>query len=129
MSPSGDRIFVTNYTHHKVLTLARDGTILCTCTDPDLQSPNGIHVTAQEQVLVCGADSNTILQLDVEGRKKLATLATRRDNTYHTVILIQQEHSLNICGTIRFQENPGDRFNKHRSTHLRYDTFSKIHTC
>ncbi|XP_052231811.1 uncharacterized protein LOC127845132 [Dreissena polymorpha] len=79
VSPSGAKIFVTNNDHNKVLTLARDEALLCTFTDPDLQSPCGINVTAQGQVLVCGELSKTLLQLDGEGRKKLATLATSRD--------------------------------------------------
>ncbi|KAH3750233.1 hypothetical protein DPMN_184752 [Dreissena polymorpha] len=79
MSPSGDKIFVTNYDRDKVITLARDGTVLCTFTDPDLKLPSGIHVTALGKVLVCGGSSNTILQLDGERKKKLATLATRSD--------------------------------------------------
>ncbi|KAH3720310.1 hypothetical protein DPMN_063207 [Dreissena polymorpha] len=79
VSPSGDKIFVTNPFHHKVLTLATDGTVLHTFTNPDLRDPNGIHVTDLGQVLVCGESSKTIIQLDGEGKKKLATLATRRD--------------------------------------------------
>ncbi|XP_052235695.1 uncharacterized protein LOC127847674 isoform X5 [Dreissena polymorpha] len=82
VSPSGDKIFVTNFAHDKVITLARDGTVICTFTDPELVGPRGIHVTAQGQVLVCGASSRTILQLDGEGKKKLATLATRSDGLY-----------------------------------------------
>ncbi|KAH3750241.1 hypothetical protein DPMN_184802 [Dreissena polymorpha] len=41
-----------------------------------MKCPDGIHVTAQGQVLVCGRYSRTVLQLDGEGRKKLATLAS-----------------------------------------------------
>ncbi|KAH3749977.1 hypothetical protein DPMN_184493 [Dreissena polymorpha] len=36
-------------------------------------------MTALGQVLVCGTISNTVLQLDGEGKKKLATLVTRSD--------------------------------------------------
>ncbi|KAH3718056.1 hypothetical protein DPMN_060854 [Dreissena polymorpha] len=85
VSPSGDKIFITNKSHHKVLTLARDGTVLQTFKDPDLQHPRGIHVTALGQVLVCGGSSHTILQLDGEGKKKLATLATKRLKYPHSV--------------------------------------------
>ncbi|KAH3717361.1 hypothetical protein DPMN_060147 [Dreissena polymorpha] len=87
VSPSGDKILITNHSHNKVLTLARDGTVLQTFTDPDLQHPRGIHVTALGQVLVCGESSSTIIQLDGEGKKKLATLATRKDglNYPHSV--------------------------------------------
>ncbi|KAH3749949.1 hypothetical protein DPMN_184465 [Dreissena polymorpha] len=79
VSPSGDTLFFTNNSHHKVLSLARDGTVHHTFTDPDLQFTAGIHVTAQGQVLVCGGVSHTIIQLDGKGKKKLATLATRKD--------------------------------------------------
>ncbi|XP_052248610.1 uncharacterized protein LOC127856442 [Dreissena polymorpha] len=73
VSPSGDRIFVTNPNQNTVLTLARDGTVLHIFTHPDLQTPSGIHVTAKGQVLVCGRASFNVLQLDGEGKKKLAT--------------------------------------------------------
>ncbi|XP_052230959.1 uncharacterized protein LOC127844604 isoform X3 [Dreissena polymorpha] len=82
VNPTGDKIFVTNNDHRKVLTLARDGSVLCTFTDPDLQRPLGIHVTAQGQMLMCGGLSNTFLQLHGEGRKKLSTLATKRDGLF-----------------------------------------------
>ncbi|XP_052256838.1 uncharacterized protein LOC127862015 [Dreissena polymorpha] len=85
VSPSGDKIFVTNQSHHKVLTLATDGTVLHTFTDPDLQAPTGIHVTDLGQVLVCGKSSKTIIQLDGEGKEWLATLATRRDGLAYPV--------------------------------------------
>ncbi|KAH3852942.1 hypothetical protein DPMN_095463 [Dreissena polymorpha] len=39
----------------------------------------GVHVTPAGQVLVCGYNSNTILQIDSQGSRKLATLATERD--------------------------------------------------
>ena len=77
VSPAGEKIFVTNNSHSKVLTLARDGTVLHTF--PDLQDPGGIHVTDLGQVLVWESSVSDILQLDGEGKKKLATLATRKD--------------------------------------------------
>ncbi|KAH3776080.1 hypothetical protein DPMN_177493 [Dreissena polymorpha] len=81
VSQIGDKIYVINCSHHKVITLARDGyRVLCTFTDPDLQLPSFIHVTAQGQVLVCGASSHTLLQLNGEGRKNLATLVTMQDS-------------------------------------------------
>ncbi|KAH3749938.1 hypothetical protein DPMN_184453 [Dreissena polymorpha] len=81
VSSSGDKIhvLVTNLSHSKVLTLDRDGTVLHTFTDPGLKYQAGIHMTALGQVLVCGRLSSTVLQLDGEGKKKLATLATRSD--------------------------------------------------
>ncbi|KAH3879356.1 hypothetical protein DPMN_003258 [Dreissena polymorpha] len=72
VSPTGDRLYIINRYQHKLLTLARDGTLLATYTDYALRWPRG-------QVLVCGLWSNTVLQMGREGESKLATLATRED--------------------------------------------------
>ncbi|XP_052230612.1 uncharacterized protein LOC127844446 [Dreissena polymorpha] len=79
LSPDGERIFVTNLTNNKLLTLAKDGALLSTFTDSDLQKPHGLHVTPAGQVLVCAQSSNTVIQVDHEGRNKLATLASNKD--------------------------------------------------
>ncbi|KAH3806172.1 hypothetical protein DPMN_134488 [Dreissena polymorpha] len=78
VSPTGDRLYITSWNPYKLLTLARDGTLLATYTDPALVYPRGLHVTPAGQVLVCGW-SNTVLQVDREGQSKLANLATQKD--------------------------------------------------
>ncbi|XP_052222316.1 uncharacterized protein LOC127838540 [Dreissena polymorpha] len=77
VSPAGDRIYVTNYWQHKVITLATDGTLISTFTEQD--SPSAVHVTPSGQVLVCLFCSFTVIQVDHEGRKKLTTLASEKD--------------------------------------------------
>ncbi|KAH3894580.1 hypothetical protein DPMN_018737 [Dreissena polymorpha] len=79
VSPLGDRLYISSYLQDKLLTLARDGTLLATYTDPALGWPHGLHVTPAGQVLVCGWQSNTVLQVGWEGESKLATLATQED--------------------------------------------------
>ncbi|KAH3717134.1 hypothetical protein DPMN_059913 [Dreissena polymorpha] len=105
VSPSGDKIFITNSSHSKVLTLARDGTVLQTFTDPDLQHPRCIHVTALGQVLVCGVSSSTIIQLDGEGKKKLATLATKRDGLNHPLSVFYNRSTASFIVGQRFCNN------------------------
>ncbi|KAH3881912.1 hypothetical protein DPMN_005839 [Dreissena polymorpha] len=79
VSPTGDRLYIISYFQHKLLTLARDGTLLATYTDPALAGLIGLHVTPAGQVLVCGHLSHTVLQVGWEGESKLATLATQED--------------------------------------------------
>ncbi|KAH3896430.1 hypothetical protein DPMN_020607 [Dreissena polymorpha] len=79
VSPTGDRLYIISYGPNKLLTLARDGTLLATYTDPALYGPHGLHVTPAGQVLVCGFWFNTVLQVGWEGESKLATLATQED--------------------------------------------------
>ena len=74
MSPTGDRLYITSHWHNRLLTLARDGTVLATFTDPELRWPDGLHVTPAGQVLVCGYGSDTVVQVDREGRRKVASL-------------------------------------------------------
>ncbi|XP_052230337.1 uncharacterized protein LOC127844280 [Dreissena polymorpha] len=85
VSPSGDRIYVTNFSQHKLLTLATNGTLISTFDHSELQGPWGVHVAPAGQVLVCGFSSNTMVQLDREGSKKLATLASQRDGLIQPV--------------------------------------------
>ncbi|KAH3895865.1 hypothetical protein DPMN_020032 [Dreissena polymorpha] len=78
VSPTGDRLYIiTSWDQNKLLTLARDGTLLATYSDPALGYPWSLHVTPAGQVLVCGCRPHTVLQVGWEGKSKLATLATR----------------------------------------------------
>ncbi|KAH3879603.1 uncharacterized protein LOC127876068 isoform X1 [Dreissena polymorpha] len=79
VSPTGDRLYIISDSKPKLLTLARDGTLLATYSVPALLRPLGLHVTPAGQVLVCGWGSNTVLQVGWEGESKLATLATHED--------------------------------------------------
>ena len=84
VSPTGDRLYITRPYQNKLLTLARDGTLLATYTDPALVSLYGLHVTPAGQVLVCGYLSpHTVLQVGWEGESKLATLATEEDGVWY----------------------------------------------
>ncbi|XP_052255547.1 uncharacterized protein LOC127861185 isoform X1 [Dreissena polymorpha] len=78
VSQTGDKLYITNYNQNKLLTLARDGSVLSIFTDPELPCPRGVHVTPAGQVLVCGMGSITLLQIDSKGSRKLATLATEK---------------------------------------------------
>ncbi|KAH3753003.1 hypothetical protein DPMN_187632 [Dreissena polymorpha] len=65
-------IYVINKCCHQLLTLARDGTVLSYFTHPQLQHPNGVCVTPAGQVLVCAYVSNNVMQVDREGKRKIA---------------------------------------------------------
>ncbi|XP_052237117.1 uncharacterized protein LOC127848606 [Dreissena polymorpha] len=82
VSPTGDRIYVTTHNQNKVLTLSTDGTLISTYTAlfKQLQDPWCVCVTPEGQVLVGWFLSDTIIQLDREGRRQLATLANKNDN-------------------------------------------------
>ncbi|XP_052235069.1 uncharacterized protein LOC127847287 isoform X8 [Dreissena polymorpha] len=82
VSPTGDKLYITNFPKDKLLILAMDGSVLATFTDPALAKwPIGVNVTPSGQVLVCGGyyPNYYIIQLDSEGKRKLATLATEKD--------------------------------------------------
>ncbi|XP_052249986.1 uncharacterized protein LOC127857570 [Dreissena polymorpha] len=81
VSPAGDKIYVTNLAKHQLLTLTTDGTLLSTFKDAELQTPNGVHVTPAGQILVCAYSSNSVIQVDGEGKKKLATVALQKDGS------------------------------------------------
>ncbi|XP_052778682.1 uncharacterized protein LOC128216137 [Mya arenaria] len=79
ISNDGETIYITNSSKHKLITLDNKGNMLSSLTDPDMKSPTGVHVTPAGHVFVCCCDSDTVLQVDKDGKKKLATLAREED--------------------------------------------------
>ncbi|XP_052245443.1 RING finger domain and kelch repeat-containing protein DDB_G0271372-like isoform X2 [Dreissena polymorpha] len=85
VSPDGDRIYVINPNSNQLVTLSREGTVISTLTVPALRSPIGVlpglqvHVTDSGQVMVCGYWSSTIIQMDRDGRQRLAQVVTEDD--------------------------------------------------
>ncbi|KAH3894365.1 hypothetical protein DPMN_018521 [Dreissena polymorpha] len=74
VSPTGDRLYIISHWQNKLLTLARDGTLLATYTGTDLMGPTGLHVTPGGEVLVCGRYPNTVIQVGWKGQSYPATL-------------------------------------------------------
>ncbi|XP_052781867.1 uncharacterized protein LOC128218276 isoform X2 [Mya arenaria] len=77
ISNDGKTIYFTNYDEHQLITLDNDGNKLTLLTDPDIKFPTGVHVTPAGHVFVCCSD--TVLQVDKDGKKKLAIL-TREEH-------------------------------------------------
>ncbi|XP_052234465.1 uncharacterized protein LOC127847013 isoform X5 [Dreissena polymorpha] len=105
VSPTGDKLYITNYNKHKLLILARDGSVLVTFTDPALAWPTGVNVTPSGQVLVCGGryPNYYIIQLDSEGRRELATLATEKDGASCPWSICYNRHT--SCIIVGFANN------------------------
>ncbi|KAH3818823.1 hypothetical protein DPMN_120549 [Dreissena polymorpha] len=102
VSPTGDKLYINNCSKHKILTLARDGSVLANFTDPALR---GVHVTPAGQVLVCGGQYPNvyIIQLDSEGKRKLATLATEKDGMGYPWSICYNRHT--ACIIVGLFEN------------------------
>ncbi|XP_052778303.1 uncharacterized protein LOC128215776 [Mya arenaria] len=82
ISNDGKTIYITNYDKNQLITLDNNGNKLALLTDPDMENPAGVHVTPAGHVFVCCYDSDTVLQVDKDGKKKLATLARKEDGLY-----------------------------------------------
>jgi len=73
VSPDGSRIYITNATHHKLITLNKDGTTLSTLTHPELQFPSSPHVTAHGHVFVTCHRRNTVVQVTEKNNQQTVT--------------------------------------------------------
>ncbi|XP_052778775.1 uncharacterized protein LOC128216245 [Mya arenaria] len=82
ISNEGKTIYITNYSNDQLITLDNLGNKLATFTDPDLLRPYGVHATTAGHVFVCCFISNTVMQVDKDGKTKLATLAREQDGVY-----------------------------------------------
>ncbi|XP_052818037.1 uncharacterized protein LOC128244062 [Mya arenaria] len=82
ISNDGKTIYITNYSKHQLITLDNNGNKLALLTDTDMKHPTGVHVTPAGHVFLCCRYSGIVLQVDKDGKKKLATLARKTDGVY-----------------------------------------------
>ncbi|KAH3848921.1 hypothetical protein DPMN_091306 [Dreissena polymorpha] len=117
LSPDGARIYVANVTSMQLVTLSREGKVISTLTDPALYWKEVIHellflvcgiyeyipvihVTDLGQVLVCG--NSTIIQVDKDGRQRLAEVVTARDGVTSSKSVYYSKHrSALIVGMVK----------------------------
>ncbi|KAH3835483.1 uncharacterized protein LOC127879113 [Dreissena polymorpha] len=106
VSPDGTRIYVADRTNNKLKTLSKDGTVISTLTDSALQWEGihalpSLHVTETGQVLVCCALSDTIIQVDIDGRKILAHVVKSKDGVIMPTSVYYSARKLLIVGRFR----------------------------
>ncbi|XP_052780120.1 uncharacterized protein LOC128217194 [Mya arenaria] len=85
VSSDGSKIYVTNASKNQLITLDKAGNRLATLRH--VTSPRDIQVSPLGHVFVCSYGSNTVLQVDREGKRKLVTLATRSDGLKNPISL------------------------------------------
>ncbi|XP_052779818.1 uncharacterized protein LOC128217040 isoform X1 [Mya arenaria] len=79
ISNDGKTIYITNNSKHQLISLDNKGNKLALLADLDIEEPTGVHVKAAGHVFVCCEGSNTVLQVDKDGKKKLTILARKKD--------------------------------------------------
>ncbi|KAH3820542.1 RING finger domain and kelch repeat-containing protein DDB_G0271372-like [Dreissena polymorpha] len=110
VSPDGERIYATNVVSKQLVTLSRDGTVISTLAQPaqDLCYPiwlPGLHVTDSGQVLLCGLWSETVHQVDRDGRQILAEVVKQHiDVSYPTSVYYSKRTSSMIVGMQEYNE-------------------------
>ncbi|KAH3848925.1 hypothetical protein DPMN_091310 [Dreissena polymorpha] len=97
-SPDEATIYVANWRKNQLVILSRDGKVMSTFTDPLLHWSfeedcyPGIHVTDSGQVLLCGAMTNPIIQVDKVGRQRLAEVVTKKDGATNPLSVYYSKH-------------------------------------
>ncbi|KAH3848008.1 hypothetical protein DPMN_090344 [Dreissena polymorpha] len=91
---AGDKLYVSSNYHHKLLTLASDGTVMSELSDCALQHPHTVHVTTCGQVIVCGHTSNSFIQADSKGQKKIASLLTQEGGVVKPSSVCYRENTI-----------------------------------
>ncbi|XP_052779498.1 uncharacterized protein LOC128216854 [Mya arenaria] len=81
ISNDGKNIYIPNPSNNQLITLDNLGNKLSIFTDPDLREPYGVHATTAGHVFVC-CFAHTVLQIDKDGKRKLATLAREQDGVW-----------------------------------------------
>ncbi|XP_052815308.1 uncharacterized protein LOC128242256 [Mya arenaria] len=79
LNQDGNKIYICNYYDPKLFTIDMNGSIVATLKDPDISTACDVHVSEDGHVFVCSWYNNMVVQVDQEGKKKLATLVRKED--------------------------------------------------
>ncbi|WAR19413.1 hypothetical protein MAR_001251 [Mya arenaria] len=79
VSAGGGRLYINDYYNDTLVTVDIQGRVLATLKDENLKGTRCVHVSPSGNVFLCGSTSNTILQVDSEGKHRLTTLATKEN--------------------------------------------------
>ena len=75
---AGDKVFVSGYSNHTVTCMTVDGSNIYTYKDKDLRCPAGLYCDDNDNILVCGRDSDNVQMIDAGGHKA-GTVVTAED--------------------------------------------------
>ena len=79
VSPSSRKIYVSDYRSSKVWCLKSDGGVVYQYKNRNLKGPKGVCVDAEDNLLVCGADSHNVQIVTTTGRKHSKLLTAAKD--------------------------------------------------
>ncbi|XP_052777158.1 uncharacterized protein LOC128214629 [Mya arenaria] len=96
LSPDGERIYITTFIDNQLITLDKNGQVLSNLEVPELENPSGVCVSPSGHVFVCGYCSNNVVQVDREGRQKLATVARKADGIDRPTSVWFSEHTSSL---------------------------------
>ncbi|XP_052778114.1 uncharacterized protein LOC128215470 [Mya arenaria] len=95
VSPDGERIYFILKETHTLLTLDKDGQVLSIFAHV-IQDLSGLFVSPSGHVFLCGEQSQTVVQVDREGRKKLATVVRENNGLIKPLSLCFCEQNSNL---------------------------------
>ena len=78
VNSSGEKIFVSDWGTHTVTCMSVDGRVIYTYKDGSMRGPRGLLCDSEDNILVCGANSNNVQVLTADG-KRHCTLLTESD--------------------------------------------------
>ena len=90
---------MTNRDRKQLVTPSRDGTVISTLTDSALDTHRilaGLYVTDSGQVLLCGHSTGTIIQVDRDGRQRLAEVVTKNNGVVDPLSVYYSKHTGSI---------------------------------
>ncbi|XP_052817505.1 uncharacterized protein LOC128243660 [Mya arenaria] len=93
LNQDGNKIYISNYYNPELITIDMNGNILATLHDPDMYFAYGVHVSEDGHVFVCSGHNNTVVQVDQQGKKKLATLVREGDGIFHPKAACYSTHT------------------------------------
>lgn len=85
-------IYVTSFNANKLIMLDATVTELINL-DKELKGPSSVHSASKDRVFICGTESHTVLQVDVNKQKVTQCIATESEGMYYPGCLFFDDKS------------------------------------
>ena len=101
VSARSDKIYVSDWGQNKLTCLKTDGTVIFQYMDLELHGPRGVCVDDEDNVMVCGGDSNNIHVVTSDGKKHFVILTSKDGIKWPMCVAYRQTDKTLIVGCHR----------------------------
>ena len=100
VSPSGKKLFVSDYGTNTVTCMTMDNHVIYQYRDGEMKCPGGLYCDSGDNILVCGDRSNNIQLITADGKKHRTLVSSKDGLVYPNSLSYRESDDTLIVGMV-----------------------------